>query len=54
MFNRAQDLSDAEPTYTHMCIPTLYIEGHVSIFTHILIYRGLCMYFDSHVHMYTP
>lgn len=26
---RAQDLSDAEPTITHMCITQLYRNGHV-------------------------
>lgn len=29
LFCRAQDLSDAEPTITHMCISQLYRKGHV-------------------------
>lgn len=28
--DRAQDLVDAEPTYTHMCITKLFKEGRVS------------------------
>jgi len=27
----AQDLSDAEPTLTHMCITQLHENGHVSL-----------------------
>ena len=44
--DRAQDLVDAEPTYTHMCITKLFKEGRVSHRTVCICIISMYVYLD--------